>query len=1012
MRDSSYNFHTQTQQIFSRGGEKKVMKKSLSILLSFALVFGLFASMASAADTELTVAQKYQALVDKGVLKGNPDGDARLDANLNRAEFATIAIAISGLAPEKPATATFSDVNSKQWWYGAIEAAAKAGLVEGYNGKFDPKANVTVEQVIKVAVQAAGLEIDEKAEAVEGASAWAGPYIKAALDAGLIATGLDYKADATRGQTILVGYSVYEKLNQVEPAKASVVSAKASGVKKVEVTLDKAVDTEKAKFTLKKGSVNVTLDKVTWSEDKKVATLPLKDVKISEGEYAVTLSGLEEGTVEKDNASFTAQNETVKSIDFVTSVAEIAYTAKAKVKVASKNQYDELASFPASYYTVFTGYNGMNERVVKNDAGELVIVLDTNISGIQQNSSQIPLTIYFNENRVQAQKTFKVGNAPFVTKMELADVKYDGTKTSLSNVGEVATVPVNLYDQYGNPITDDQLSTAINFNEFITPQPNKLTATTGDFNNDDEYEVKVTLNGKEAKSTSYTLTVYAGGTSATQTIQVGNAKLATKVGFGEFNKVVAQGDTGAYFYPVIAYDVDGNQLTKDELVEQANLDRIKVTVSNATGATIIASGPNKGSIQVNAGSLTAKQVIFITASIAEIDAQDYKNATITIADKRQPETIAVDTAASPKAVLGADSDFTIIVKDQYGDKIGDITGYQVNVSLVNIDGTPGTTAVGKNTVTPLTLAVGGTASASFLGTDGAKFNDGFTFNTQPGAVGFGKVQFKAELIKLATGTSPQTSLKVITQEIESIDPSKVALTYSLKDLGNLYAIGDSGLHNTETADDSNASNLRKQVGVAVKDAAGNSVAFPAELIQDVRVSNGLAVKVGSGTATNPELTGVNLAKFYLLGNKAGEATVSATVYNAKGEVINVNGQVAVKSDLVTVDTISAGNGDINYTGITSTHAAYVSAGVYNAYGLMDLKVVDNYGVEYKAGNIKKYADLIGVTYSVTGVKGGGTVNLDSVAGTITFNGTVKEFILTAHAPNGKTASTLVHNGSN
>ncbi|MFC4599707.1 S-layer homology domain-containing protein [Cohnella hongkongensis] len=967
------------------------MKKSLSILLSFALVFGLFASMASAADTELTAAQKYQALVDKGVLKGNPDGDPRLDNNLNRAEYATLAIAIAGLAEEKPATATFSDVNSKQWWYGAIEAAAKAGLVEGFNGKFNPRDNVTVEQVIKVAVQAAGLELVADAE-VEGASAWAGPYIQAALDAGLIPAGLNYTADATRGQTFVVGYAVYEKLNPTEPAKVSVAKAEATGVKQVTVTLDKAVDTEKAKFALKKGTVNVVLDKVTWSEDGKVATLPLKDVKVTEGEYTVTLSGLEEGTVEKDSASFTAQNETVKSIDFVTSVAEIAYTARAKVKVAAKNQYDELASFPASYYTVFTGYNGLNERITKNDAGELVVILDTNVAGIQQNSSQIPLTIYFNETRIQAQKTFKVGNAPFVTKMELGAVKYDGTKTSLSNSGEVATVPVNLYDQYGNPITKDQMSTAINFNQFITPQPNKLTASVDDFNNDDEYEVKVTLTGKEAKSSTYTLTVYAGGTSATQTINVGNAKLATKVAFGEFGKDIAEGDNDTYYVPVIAYDVDGNQLTKDELVDAANLARIKVTVSNDSAVnSLVATGPNKGSIPVKAGSLAAKQVIFVSASIAEIDAQDYKTTSITIKDKRLPETLVITGRSATKAVLGAGSDFTIKIRDQYGSDIDVPTDYSVVVSFVDLTGSSGIVLKGRDGNT-LDIAAGTpNAPATATYETGDKFNDGFKFETTAGV--FGKVQFKAELFKNST------SLRVVTQEIESIDPTKVDLTYSLKDLGSIYAIRDTNYsYKTESVTDSN---LKKKVQVAVKDSAGNDVAFPDDKVASVTVSNGQVVAVGATGS-------VGAAVYYVLGNKAGDSSVNATVYSAKGEIVHATGAVTVKSDLVTVETLSAGNGDIKYSTIATTHAAYVSSGVFNAYGLMDLKVVDNYGVEYKTTNIAKYVELIGITYSITNVKGG-TVSLNAANGQITVGAGVQEFVLTAHAPNGKTVSTLVHN---
>ncbi|QTH42342.1 S-layer homology domain-containing protein [Cohnella sp. LGH] len=982
------------------------MKKSLSILLSFALVFGLFASMASAADTELTVAQKYQALVDKGVLKGNPDGDARLDANLNRAEFATIAIAISGLAQEKPATATFSDVNSKQWWYGAIEAAAKAGLVEGYNGKFDPKANVTVEQVIKVAVQAAGLEIDEKAEAVEGASTWAAPYIKAALDAGLIATGLDYKADATRGQTILVGYSVYEKLNPTEPAKVSVVSAKAAGIKKVEVTLDKAVDIEKAAFALKKGSVNVTLDKVTWSEDKKVATLPLKDVKISEGEYTVTLSGVED--IATASASFKAEKEAVKSLEFVTASAEIAYTANAKVKVAAKNQYDELASFPASDYSVFTGYNGLGERITKDAEGYLLVVLNTNATAgtpatsiLTQGVSPLPLTVYFNDTRVQVSKTFKIGNIPFVTKMEFGDVQYAGSKTSLTNASEVATIPVNLFDQYGNPITKDQSVTLSpsSFNGFITPQPNKLSVVTDDFDSDNTFESKVTLTQKEAKSGDYTLTVYVGGASDTATVKVSNAKVATKIGLGEFTGVIAEGDTAKQFYvPVLAYDVEGNELTVDEIVDPVNYARIKANVSGNVnaGSTLVQSGPNKGKILINGvtAAAQAKQVVFVSLSITEIDAQDYKTMTITIQDPRKPESLAVTGSSDPKAVLGANSDFTVKVRDQYGADLPIPTGYVVDVYFFNTDGTSGTLLKGRGTNAIGTAGVGATATAAaavkqYAATE--NFNDGFTFDTKPGQ--YGKVQFKAELIKLGTGGASNTTISTAAQAIESIDPTKVDLTYTLKDMGNLFAVADSAY----AAENAVTGNLHKKVGIAAKDSAGISVAFPGELVQNVTVSNGAIAEVGKETAgVTSEVPGVTAQNYYILGQKVGTVSVNATVYTAKGEVLNTTGTVTVKNDAVTVEKLTTDEGNKQTTAAT-----------HNAVDLMPgLKAVDNYGIEYTGASIDNYKNLIGITYSISNIKGG-TVTLNA-SNQIGIGAGVTEFVLTAHAPNGKTVSVLVY----
>ncbi|MFC4303475.1 S-layer homology domain-containing protein [Cohnella boryungensis] len=971
------------------------MKKSLSLLLSFALVFGLFASMASAADTQLTTAEKYKVLVDKGILKGTTTGNDGLGDNLTRAQFATIAIALAGLQAEKPATATFTDVKSSEWWYGAIEAAAKAGLVEGTGaGKFTPRADVTVESVIKIAVTIAKIEPVKDAK-VEGASDWAGPYIQAALDKGLIPAGLDYKSNATRGQSIDVVYPVY--LGQQEPAKVSVASAKATGVKEVTVALDKAVDTAKATFTLKKGAVSVALNATKWSDDKKTAVLPLKDVKISEGEYTVTLAGLEADAIDKNSGTFTATNEKVEKIEFVTASDEIAYSAKAKVKVKASNQYGEQASYPSSAYSVFTGYTGLGERVTKDDEGYLIIELNTNVNSITQNVSQIPLTIYYNETRVMAAKTFKVGNAPFVTKIELGDVKYDGTKTSLTTAGETAIVPIKLYDQYGNPITKDQVAgSTINFNQFIQPHAANLTATTDDFDNDNYFETKVVLAKKEAKAATYTLSVYAGGTSATASINVGAGKVATKVGFGEFSNVLASGDTSKAYIPIVAYDNEGNQLTKDELVDSVNAARVKVSVSGPVVAsnTIIASGPNKGSVEITSvNANTAKSTVFITASIAEIDAQDFKTMNINIQEARQPETLVIDSSSAVKAVLGANSDFKILIQDQYGKKYSNLAGYQVDVTLINTDGTPAITLLGRDSnVAKVGTAVAGAPAISYTNAEGSQFNDGFTFDTTASV--YGKVQFKAELIKLATGTAPQTSLKVVTQTIESIDPSKVDLTYSLKDPGALFAAKDSGLL-PSGFDAADTSRLAKAVTIEVKDTAGNSVAFPGDLVQTVSSSNGLAVVYDQGTGVTNEN---DADKFYLLGNKAGTSTVTATVYSAKGEIVSASGTVTVKADAVAVETISAGNGD-----------KQAAANTYNAYDLMDLKVVDNYGIEYKATNIDRYKKLLGVTYTVTNVKGTGSVSLNSGTNQVTINGTVTEFLLTAQAPNGKTTTTLVYN---
>ncbi|MBB6693269.1 S-layer homology domain-containing protein [Cohnella xylanilytica] len=250
MRDSSYKSSKHAKlQIPVQGGEKKVMKKSLSLLLALAMVFGMFASMASAADTALTTEQKLQQLVDLKILKGKPDGKPHLEDNLTRAEFATIAIAVAGVAEDTTTASAFSDVKAGEWHTGAITAANKAGFVEGVGGGlFAPKATITVQEIVKVAAAIAKLTPVEGAT-VDGAAAWAAPYIKAAQDAGL-PVPTNYTANATRGQTIDLAYAVYQAL-QVKPlsdAKAvvnaddtiTVTGKTAGGVDSVKVAIGTA----------------------------------------------------------------------------------------------------------------------------------------------------------------------------------------------------------------------------------------------------------------------------------------------------------------------------------------------------------------------------------------------------------------------------------------------------------------------------------------------------------------------------------------------------------------------------------------------------------------------------------------------------------------------------------------------------------------------------------------------------------------------------------------------------
>src|SRR5690606_36514 len=99
---------------------------------------------------------------------------------------------------------------------------------------------------------------------------WAAGYIQAITNAG-VAFPTNYTEPATRGDLASLAFTADTQLNPGVPAKVSVTSAKATGVKTVTVALDKAVDTTKATFAIKKGNLTVAHDaaKAVWSDDKK-----------------------------------------------------------------------------------------------------------------------------------------------------------------------------------------------------------------------------------------------------------------------------------------------------------------------------------------------------------------------------------------------------------------------------------------------------------------------------------------------------------------------------------------------------------------------------------------------------------------------------------------------------------------------------------------------------------------------------------------------------------------------
>ncbi|SMF46324.1 S-layer homology domain-containing protein [Paenibacillus barengoltzii] len=267
------------------------MKKILSVALSTAMAFSMFASVAFGADAKLTPEQQFNALKEAGIVSGFPDGLSHLERTLTRAELAKIIV--NSLSLEPVDATSYNDKNyANHWGRPYIEAATQAGILNGKDAVkklFDPNGAVTVQELAKVLVTALKLEVP--ADANNTASEWAKGYVAAAVNAGYLADGINYQAQATRSQAVVAAYAIYEaaqfKVTKAEAIDATHVKLTLSNGETVEVTLEKALEPNKAtelEYTTADGKVlkyTVTYVVTTATKVESVKADNLREVKVA-----------------------------------------------------------------------------------------------------------------------------------------------------------------------------------------------------------------------------------------------------------------------------------------------------------------------------------------------------------------------------------------------------------------------------------------------------------------------------------------------------------------------------------------------------------------------------------------------------------------------------------------------------------------------------------------------------------------------------------------------------------
>ena len=154
----------------------RTLKKTLCLVLCLAMMVGLVAISASAADfpdaEDVENKEEMGLLVGLGVVKGtDDDGDGEADrlnpaGTLTRAEAALIIYRLlTGNVDADPAAATtpFSDMAGYGWASGAIAFCADKGIIAGYgDGRFGPGDTLTGAQFGKMLLCALGYDAEKE----------------------------------------------------------------------------------------------------------------------------------------------------------------------------------------------------------------------------------------------------------------------------------------------------------------------------------------------------------------------------------------------------------------------------------------------------------------------------------------------------------------------------------------------------------------------------------------------------------------------------------------------------------------------------------------------------------------------------------------------------------------------------------------------------------------------------------------------------------------------------------
>jgi hypothetical protein len=940
MRGKSHPQHSQHPKQF-RGGEKKVMKKSLSLLLAIAMVFSMFATVAAA--DELDTQAKFDILKEAGIFEGMPDGSAGLDQEMTRAQFAVIIYRLFEKTgnPLPDAQATFNDVSDTHWAAKEIGAVQNAGYMEGRGkGKFDPSAPVTKQELIKVVVDILGIEIDPEGTVSGNAKPWAQPYVAAAEKAGLVQPQEDYTVNALRGYLVDVTYSAYQ---QILGAQKVTATAKQTGAKKVEVTFSKPVDVSKATFAVKNGLADREVDKYTVSDDKKTVVLELT-TRLQSAESTVTIKGVDSEDVV---AKFTAEDERVARLKFKSNkLALKSLTDFTEVKVGYQllNQFGEQATVSATP-NFFVG-----KALATPSASNGVLTITVPSTNPFYLNEPVMISGHINMSNmyvVTFSETLTVGEPASLDSIEFKGVYHDDNKKLDTRAKfEDFYILIEAKDQYGNKLD----ATAVDNSAIVSVSNMTIFTTKGIVDNKGPNKDQVAIQlgnpvvtpGFDGTNTIRVQTY--SGKLFTYDVQVPKASTVTKLALSAPSQVVASND-GSVKIPFVAEDQFGNRITKYSDLK-GQIDPLQASLGNLQLKEdyVTKEGYLEYTIPSNLNNQYAQPVFL---SVRVVNTNEIATVQFSIEKAWTPESISGLKDVNSDLALNSEVSIepgNVVVKDNYGrnKNLDDLFAMGYKVVIEPADGT--FDSIVATTDRELTHS-----------------KDKITFK----AVKKGSERVKVQLIDTNVSSKVVHSYESF---VFNVVDDNAFESYEVEDLPKIS--NKSAAHAVE-------------LKVYGKRSNGTKVLLPKDGAYSVTATNGLKV-TGDGKISAEDIDDKNIA-----GDSTGElkATVVVTIF-ANAEVIEK--EVVVTDEPLRVATIELQDvKDSNGNTLLKAENGVLkgAAGNINMANIFKgLKIKDQFGVEMNLAadrfnasfsNLTDY-DGDGLTYTGKNGESANTLEINGV----------------------------------